>query len=179
MRKVVANLFYSIDGIVESPEKWSSYDDDMGEKISDVISRQDDVLLGGATYEMWAQYWPSSTDEPFASFINNVPKHVASSRRQELSWKNSRLLGSDVIGAVRSLTDGDGRDIGTHGSVRLVQSLLGAGLVNELILYVMPAVANRGRRLFEPGVDPGRLNLTDSRVTRSGIAILTYGVAKS
>src|SRR5262245_43228762 len=179
MRKVVANLFYSIDGVVESPDKWSGFDEDMGEKISAVIERQDDVLLGRATYEDWAAYWPTSTDEPFASFINNVRKHVASTSLKKVDWKNSRLLGGDVVAEVGTLKATSGRDIGTHGSIRLVQSLLRRGLVDELILYLMPVVAGRGRHLFEQGIDPGRLTLADSRVTRSGITILTYALAAS
>jgi dihydrofolate reductase len=71
------------------------------------------------------------------------------------------------------------RDIGTHGSIRLVQSLIRQSLVDQLILYVMPTVAGRGRHLFEQGIDPGRLTLADSQVTRTGIAILTYAVAKT
>jgi len=179
MRKVIANLFYSLDGVVESPDKWSGFDEDMGEKINAVIQRQDDVMLGRATHEDWAAYWPTSTDEPFASFINSVPKHVISKSRKIVEWKNSRLLKGDLDTEVRSLKAGPGRDIGTHGSIRLVQSLLQLGLVDELILYVMPAVAGRGRHLFEPGIEPGHLTLTDSHATRTGIAILTYALSKA
>src|SRR5262249_26804099 len=164
------------DGVVEWPNKWSSFDEDMAEKINDVIERQDDVLLGRATYEEWATYWPTSTDEPFASFINGVRKHIVSRNLEKIEWANSRLLGGDVESEVRALKDASGRDIGTHGSVRLVQSLLARGLVDDLILYVMPAVAGQGRRLFEEGIKPGRVALADSRVTRSGIAILTYSL---
>src|SRR5215831_13757034 len=176
MRKVVTNLFYSIDGVVESPNKWSGFDEDMAEKINAVIETQDDVLLGRVTYEEWAGYWPSSTDEPFASFINGVRKHIATTSPKKLEWKNSKALGGDGTGAVEALKAASGRDIGTHGSIRLVQSLLRQGLVDDLILYVMPAVAGRGRRLFEPGQELVRLGLTDSRVTRKGIAILTYAM---
>jgi len=177
-RRLVVNLFYALDGVVESPDKWSGFDEDMGEEVNAVINRQDDVLLGRVTYEEWAPYWPTSKDEPFASFINNVRKHVASTSLKAVEWKNARLLGRDVPGEVRKLKDGPGRDIGTHGSIRLVQSLLGADLVDELVLYVMPAAAGRGRRLFEDGVKRG-FALQRSRVTRSGIAILIYAPAKT
>ena len=146
-------------------------------RISPVIGRQDDVLLGRVTYEEWAGYWPTSTDEPFASFINNVRKHVASTSLQKVAWKNSQLLG-DAAAQVKTLKTTTGRDI-AHGSIRLVQSLLQRSLVDELILYVMPAVAGRGRRLFDQGTAPGRLTLADSRVTRTGIAILSYALAKA
>ena len=177
MRKLVANLFYSVDGVVEAPNQWSGFDADMGEKISAVIERQDDVLLGRVTYQEWATYWPGSTDEPFASFINNVRKHVASTSLARVDWKNAQLLKGDLAGQVTRLKDTSGRDIGTHGSIRLVQSLIAENLVDEMILYVMPSIARRGRHLFEPGGTSARLRLADSRMTRTGIAILTYSFA--
>jgi len=177
MRKVVAQLFYSVDGVVERPDKgWAIFpDEDTGDEMSGLMAREDDVLLGRVTYEEWAGYWPNSKDEPFASFINNVHKHVASKTLQKADWKNSSVLGPDVAAAVRKLKDSPGRDIGVHGSIRLVQSLLKEGLIDELVLFVMPATAGQGlRRLFEPDAEVKRLKLVRSRVAKNGIAILTY-----
>ena len=47
--------------------------------LADTIATQDDVLLGRGTYDYWVGHWPTSTVEPFASFINGVRKHVFSS----------------------------------------------------------------------------------------------------
>src|SRR5215475_8483355 len=120
MRKVVAQLFYAVDGVVERPDKgWAIFPDEVvGDEMSGDMNKQDDVLLGRVTYEEWAGYWPNSKDEPFASFINNVRKHVASNTLKKTEWKNSELLGADVAGAVRKLKAGTGRDIGVHGSIR-------------------------------------------------------------
>ena len=179
MRKVVASLFYSVDGVVESPDKFvDAFDEVMGEEMSNTIARQKDVLLGRVTYQQWAGYWPTSTDEPFATFINNVRKHVASKTLKKVEWKNSQLLGADTAGAVRKLKETSGRDIGVHGSIRLNQSLIREGLIDELVLYVMPAVAGQGlRRLFEPGEQKRDMKLARSRVAKNGIAILTYTFA--
>src|SRR5438105_6417558 len=179
MRKVVSQLFYSVDGVVERPDKWAIVpDEDTGEEMNGVIGRQDDVLLGRVSYEEWAAYWPTSKDEPFASFINNVRKHVASKTLKKVEWKNSQLLGADTANAVRKLKETSGRDIGVHGSIRLNQSLIRGGLVDELVLYVMPAVAGQGlRRLFEPGEQKRDMTLVRSRVAKNGIAILSYTFA--
>ncbi len=50
---------------------------------------------------------------------------------------------------VRELQAGEGGDIGVHGSISLTQSLLAAGLVDEVRLLVAPRVVGSGRRLFE------------------------------
>ena len=79
MRKVYAGLFSSIDGVVERPNEWQhAFDDEMGAALARMLDGQDAVLLGRVTFTEWAGYWPTSTDEPFASWINGVQKYVAS-----------------------------------------------------------------------------------------------------
>ena len=180
MRKVVAQLFYAIDGVVERPDKgWAIFpEEDTYTHMNEIIGRQDDVLLGRVSYEEWAGYWPTSKDEPFASFINNTPKHVASKTLKTLSWKNSTLLGPDVPAAVRQMKQGPGRDIGVHASIRLTQSLLKEGLVDELVLYVMPAAGGQGlRRLFDENAPMKPMKVLRSSVAKNGIALLVYAPA--
>src|SRR6266700_2382631 len=94
MRKVIAGLFITLDGVVEAPNKWQEhFDEDMGQALTEQLASQDAVLLGRVTYEEWASYWPTATDEPFASFINNTPKYVVSNSLNSVEeWQNSTLL---------------------------------------------------------------------------------------
>ena len=93
MRKVVAGLFMTLDGVVESPGTWQEhFDEDMGEAMMEQLTSQDAVLLGRVTYQEWASYWPTATDEPFASFINSTPKYVFSTTLDSVEeWQNSTL----------------------------------------------------------------------------------------
>ena len=72
MRKIVANFFISLDGVVESPDRWHFpyFDEQMGAAIGAGMASSDAMLMGRRTYEEWAAYWPTSTDEPFASQLN-------------------------------------------------------------------------------------------------------------
>ena len=105
-----------------------------------------------------------------------MPKYVASRSLSEVTW-NATLLGSDVVGAIERLKAEPGKDLIKYGTSRLDATLLGANLVDELRLWVMPVVVGSGQRLFE-GVDPSslQLTLTDVRKLASGSAILTYDV---
>ncbi len=180
MRKVVASLFSSVDGVAESPDKWvASFDEDMGEAMNTSIADQDDVLLGRVTYQEWAPYWPTSKDEPFASFINNVRKHIVSTTLDKAEWNNASVLKGDLAQKIAELKEAPGKTIGVQGSIRLVRSLIRDGLLDELTLVVVPAIAGSGRRLFETGDEPGRLTLVRSRATRTGTAILTYELAST
>ena len=58
MRKVTAGLFYSVDGVVESPNLWQfdSFDDEMSQEMGAMMSRVDTVLLGRVGYQEWSGY---------------------------------------------------------------------------------------------------------------------------
>jgi dihydrofolate reductase len=177
MRKVTAGLFISLDGVVEAPNEWQfAFDDEMGAAMSRMLDQQDAVLLGRVTYTEWAGYWPTSTDEPFATWINSTPKYVASTTLQSVDeWQNSTLIKGSVAEFVADLRQRDGGTIGTAGSPTLVRSLLEAGLLDELILLVHPVVAGGGRkRLFADDAALTRLELVESQPTSSGVLIATY-----
>jgi dihydrofolate reductase len=179
MRKIVSGLFIALDGVVEAPNKWQEhFDEDMGEALTAQLNSQDTVLLGRVTYEEWAPYWSTSTDEPFASYINNVPKYVVSNTLKSVEWSNSTLLKGNLAEELASLKQQPGKDIGVAGSPTLVHSLLEQGLLDELILMVHPVIAGSGKRLFEDGESLKRLKLVSAKATRTGTVILTYQLVK-
>jgi dihydrofolate reductase len=180
MRPVVAYLFYSLDGVVTAPDRWVfDFDDEMAAHLGELVGGQDAVLLGRATYEMWAPYWPTATDEPFASFINNVPKYVASTTLTEVTWNNSTLVKGSIADEIARLKQEPGRDIGVHGSPSLVRSLLRDGLLDELRLAVPPVVAGSGERLFDGSGEVRRLRLTRSQRTPTGALLLGYSLRQA
>lgn len=179
MRKVAAGLFISLDGVTESPDQWQfdHFDDDMMAAMGAYIAGTDTVVLGRVTYQEWAPYWPTSTDEPFASFINAAPKYVVSTTLDRVEWgkwDNTTLLKGNLGEEFAKLKQQPGKNIGVTGSPTLVQSLLQNDLLDELTLMVHPVVVGKGKRLFKDGGELKRLNLVDNQMTRTGVAILTY-----
>ena len=82
VRKVVAYELLSLDGVAERPDGFfTDWDEAMGANLGAVIAAQDSVILGRRSYEEWAEFWPGSDIEPFATFINGVAKYVAPPRR--------------------------------------------------------------------------------------------------
>jgi dihydrofolate reductase len=161
---------------LSNADKWQFdlFDDDMGSAMGAHLAEEDTVLLGRVTYQEWAGYWPTSTDEPYASHINTTPKYVASTTLKKVEWMNSTLIQGPLGAQVRSLKQQAGKNIGVAGSPTVVRSLLQEGLLDELTLMVHPVVAGKGKRLFLEGMPPMRLDLVDSKMSRSGIALLTY-----
>lgn len=178
MRKLVSGLFIALDGVAEAPNRWQfEFDPEMGASMQEVLARGDTVLMGRVTYQDWADYWPTSTDEPFASFINNIPKYVVSTTLDQVAWgnySNISLIKGNVVDEISRLKQQPGKDILIAGSPTLVESLLQADLLDELILMVHPVVAGTGKRLFKDERPLKRLKLTGGQTTSSGVAILSY-----
>jgi dihydrofolate reductase len=181
MRKIVAGLFISLDGVVEAPETWHFpyFNDEMGEIVGSQMAGADTMLLGRRTYEEFAAYWADKGSEvEFADEINGTRKLVASRTLTSVEWQNATLIEGDVGRSLRRLKEAPGKDISITGSPTLVRSLLAQGLIDELRLLVHPFVVGSGKRLFEAG-DTHRmpLNLLSSRTLTTGVIYLTYGPA--
>src|SRR5829696_2894331 len=118
----------------------------MEANLSAVIATQNSVILGRRSYEEWAEFWPGSDIEPFATFINGVAKYVATSTPLDRTWANTTAVDGDLVEFLHELRNRPGGDIGVHASISVAQSLLAAGVVDELRLVIAPATAGGGRR---------------------------------
>lgn len=195
MRKVIANEWMSLDGVVQAPMYadedvtggfrhggWHArYFDDLSMNwVVENVRGAGGYLLGRGTYETFAAYWPNASQEEqmVAEPLNALPKYVASTTLEEpLGWQNSTLLRGDLGAAVRALKAEEGRDLHVIGSPGLVQSLMALGLVDELRLMIDPVVVGSGKRLFCDDAVLRPLRLADSQVTGTGAIIATYAAA--
>ena len=177
-RKVVAGHFLSLDGVAEAPDRFiTAWDDETDASGADLIATQDAVILGRRSYDEWDEFWPGSEIEPFASFINAVPKYVATSTPLDLEWSNTRVIEGGLVDFVRHLKEQPGGDIGVHASISVSRTLLAAGLVDELRLVIAPTIAGSGQRLFD-GLPPIRLETIRSTASPSGHLLVDYRVVR-
>lgn len=185
MRKVVLYTLTSLDGAVDDPRRYFPdtdpavpsapvFDPVLVDLEARLIGNQDTVLLGRNMYDEWSRYWPTSDEQPFADFINSVKKCVVTSRPLTNTWGDTEAMAGPVADVVRDLKARPGADIGVHGSVELAQSLLTAGLVDELHLAIGPVLDPTGRRLFERLDVLHRLELLSATPTPSGCVWVTY-----
>jgi dihydrofolate reductase len=176
MRKVVVYELLSLDGVAEDPDSFiADWDGTMDANLAAVIGTQDAVILGRRSYAEWAQFWPNSGIQPFASFINGVAKYVATSTPLDLDWANTTAMDEGLAEFVRNLAKQDGADVGVHASISVAQALFAAGLVDELRLVIAPKIAGTGRRLFD-GLPTVQLESIKSELSPSGYLLVDYRV---
>jgi dihydrofolate reductase len=174
MRKLIESTLVSLDGVIEAPERWAIFDDEATQRSMQELDNYDGFVMGRVTYERFRDNWSESGGNPYLERIAAMPKYVASRSLDDVTW-NATLLGPDIVTAIQDLKAQPGKDLIKYGTSRLDATLLGAELVDELRVWIMPVVVGSGRRIFED-VEPSslRLNLTDVCRLRNGSAVLTY-----
>jgi dihydrofolate reductase len=137
------------------------------------LALADGLLLGRRTYEEFAATWPHITapDDPFTERMNGLPKYVVTDTLSSAPWQPATLLRLD---AVPKLKARPGRELQIHGSARLGNALLAAGLVDTVRLVVAPAVVGAGRRLLDHPGPPVGLRLLSHEATAAGLLLLEY-----
>lgn len=181
MRKIVAGMFISVDGVVEDPQDWHFpwFNDEMGEAVDATMTNADTLLIGRVTYDSFAGAWPDreeagGDDAPFAKKLGDMRKVVVSHQDLHFTWRNSEQLQGDFVEAVRALKEEPGKDIGMSGSPSIVRQLMEAELLDELHLLVHPVVVNKGATLFGNG-STLPLKLLSSTPFETGVLHLVYG----
>ncbi|MGH9823507.1 MAG: dihydrofolate reductase family protein [Blastocatellia bacterium] len=190
MRKLTVNMSVTLDGVIQAPGRpdedlrggfqhggWAKpyFDPVMFSSAAEGMAAMPDLLFGRRTYQDFYSVWPNRTDNPFTEVLDNSKKYVASKTLKEpLPWVNSALLSGDAATTVAALKEQPGKDLVILGSAELVQSLMRANLIDDLILSIHPLVLGSGRRLFPEGSPLTALRLVDSKIASTGVVIATY-----
>ena len=173
MRKLIESTLVSLDGVIEAPERWAIFDEEATQRSMQELDNYDAFVMGRVTYERFRENWGAGGN-PYIDRIGAMPKYVASRSLTEVTW-NATLLGSDVVAAVQQLKAQPGKDLIKYGNSRLDATLLPAGLVDELRLWIMPVVVGSGQRILDDVETSSlKLTLTDVHELRNGSVVLTY-----
>jgi dihydrofolate reductase len=192
--KLTLTTFLTLDGVMQAPGGpdedrsggfdfggWlpAHFDDAVGAYMEEIFRHADAFLLGRRTYDIFASWWPqvTDTDDVVATALNRLPKYVATTRQDELTWSGAQRLNGDLAKAVTELKARPGEELQVHGSGALAQSLMREGLIETYRLLIFPVVLGHGRRLFADGLPPAGLRLVNSQTSGSGVTMLTYEAA--
>jgi dihydrofolate reductase len=173
MGKLIGSTFVTLDGVIGEPQNWGGpyWDEQHSSYAQMLLDRSEALLLGRATYDVFAASWPERAGDPYADRLNAMPKYVTSTSLAEGPWTNTTVISSDVVGAVKTLKQRHDADILKFGTGALDATLVEGGLIDELHLWVFPVVAGSGELLFHGALELSHLRLLGSTVFDSGIVV--------
>ena len=190
MGKLVVITNLTLDGVMQSPGRpdedrrggfglggWAAPFGAMQES-GGALANMGALLLGRWTYENFRSFFPNQPDNPYTAFLTDIPKYVASLTMTEAPpWANTTLLHGDATASVARLKTELEKDLVVFGSGTLVRSLMGKGLVDDLVLLIHPLVLGSGRRLFLDNGWTAGFALRAVTTTSRGVVVATYGPA--
>jgi dihydrofolate reductase len=175
MRKLVESTYVSLDGMVSGSEFWGaqgqSRDDKHVAYAATLLGAAEALVLGRATYEVFAETWPGQTGD-LADRINSIPKYVASRTLTDATWNAEILRGEGVEAVARLKQSGEGTLL-KYGTGSFSQALLEGGELDELHLWVFPFIAGSGEALL-PGITTTHLDLAEVTELGNSCVVLTY-----
>jgi dihydrofolate reductase len=176
---IVWNLV-SLDGYFEGSKPWDLdfHNKAWGlelEKLSEEFGDKAEALIfGRKTYEGMADYWKTAEPSAITTYMNALPKLVASRTITEPDWNNTTIT-AEIGPAIERLKKSSSKNLYVFGSADLTHSLLEQGLVDEIMLCVVPGLLGEGTLFFKPGVKRD-LTLLESRPLQNGSLILRHSV---
>lgn len=179
MRKLWVKAWVTLDGVYDANtmgEWWETTNSpERMQYIKEEYERGDAYLLGRVTYEMlWPGWSTQTTGDGPGPLLNRMHKYVVSNTLTEAPWKESTILSGNVVEEIRKLKQQPGKDIIIDGSGTLVQSLMGADLIDEYRFLVQPYVMGTGRRIFPDGTPPTSMTLVESNLLSFGSLALVF-----
>jgi len=191
LRKLIAAMKVSLDGKSEGPDGYADWVEAWSEDYG-LTDRIDACLLGGRMYPGYEQYWTAIRDAPdqplpmtgklplpaelsWSQFAGRTPHYVLSKTLASAAWAQTTLLRD--VDQVATLKSQRGKDIYLMGGTQLANSLIDAGLVDELHLIIYPLLAGPGKPLFERQYRRSGLALLSVRPLNAGKVSLAYAIA--
>ena len=91
MRKLIESTLVSVDGVIESPERWAIFDDEATQRSMQELDNYDAFVMGRITYERFRENWSASGGNPYFDRIAAMSKYVASRSLAELTWNVAQV----------------------------------------------------------------------------------------
>jgi len=182
MRNIISLAHISLDGFMAGPGgdmSFISFDAELQDHVYPLMATVDTAVYGRTTYRMMEDYWPGMVDatdahaRSHARWYRDVAKIVAS-RTLTVAKPNVRVVGDDIVGALRAEKQAAGGDIMIFASPTLTHTLAAADLVDEWQLTIQPAILGGGLPLFARVEPRAKLELRSSKAFGSGVIAVRY-----
>ncbi|RYD99937.1 MAG: dihydrofolate reductase [Sphingobacteriales bacterium] len=180
MKKVILNLAVSLDGFIEGPNgeiDWCIMEEDMA--FDTFLDSIDTLFYGRVSYDAWGNYQPGAAlpaaEQRMWQAIHTKNKFVFS--HQDRQDAKATFITTGIAAKVKALKQQGGKDIWLYGGAGLIRTFIHSGLIDSYKISVHPVVLGSGKPLFEDIKKRLDLQLTGTRVFKSGVVELSYEAA--
>ncbi len=183
MRKLKLQVQLSVDGFIAGANgemDWltMNWSQDIMDYVTKITAPVDTILLGRKLAEgfipHWTEAFANNAEEPGAAKFVNTPKIVFTKTLTTSTWANTTLASGNTIEEINAIKNQPGADIIVYGGGTFVASLLKEKLIDELHLFINPALLGNGMPIFNSITLQQQLKLTGTKVFDCGIVVLTY-----
>jgi dihydrofolate reductase len=180
MGKISVFNFVSLNGFYKGAKEdisWHQHGKEENKYAEKALQTGNTLLFGRVTYEMMESFWPTpmamELDPIVAKGMTESNKIVFSTTLKKASWKNTKLIKTDLIEEVKKLKK-TLPNITILGSGSIVTQLADHDLIDEYQIMIDPLALGKGTPMFKGMKHPLKLKLTDSKIFKSGTILVTY-----
>ena len=185
MRKLKLQVQMSVDGFISGYKgemNWMAFPwtKDIEEYVTTLTEPVDTILLGKNLATGFIPHWAAvamdekNPEQKAGVKFTQTPKVVFSNTLTESQWENTEISNGDYVKKISTLKQQSGGDIIAYGGGQFVSSLIKEKLIDELHLFVNPAILGQGMPIFQDVEDMQKLDLISSKQFDCGIMVLVY-----
>jgi dihydrofolate reductase len=177
MRKVKLYIAMSLDGMIARNDGDVSWLNDIANEegtdhgYSDFYKSVDAIVMGHNTYKIIEGF---GIDFPYP----DKDCYVVTTQNDIEGNDDVSFVSGDIKSFLKHLTRKKGGDIWLVGGGLLNSSFLNEGLIDELIVFVMPIVVGEGIHIFEGDVNQTLLTLIETKTWSTGAVQHRYNIKK-
>lgn len=171
MRKVILSLAMSLDGYIAKPDgdvawlKSVPNPDKTDHGFSEFYRKIDTTIMGNSTYKEILGF---GIPFPFPDKENYVISRTDNADTEFVHFT------SDIVNLVSNLKAKSGKDIWLIGGGQVNTAFLNNGLIDELLIRIVPIVIGEGLPLFANKPDEMIFKLVGTETFSTGTIQLTY-----
>lgn len=179
----------SVDGFVEGKPgeegggEWMSIDDRLHQVFNDRARLLEAGVEGRKIYEIMEDFWPGAAEDEdqdavmreYGRIWVESRKYLVSRTRTEAEYNTTIIGGDDAIDQLAAIRRDAEGTIGVGGPT-IATALLERNLLDELFLFIHPAMLGAGRPLFDRLEHPLELELLEHETFHNGVMLHRYGV---
>lgn len=170
-RKLILYIAASLDGFIAKPNDDLSFlslvekeDEDYG--YAEFISTIDTVIIGRKTYDWVKAHVPEYIHADKTTYVITRTAKPTIGKTEFYTGRLDEL--------VKELKTKKGKNIFCDGGAEVVNALLQHGLIDEIILSLIPVLLGEGTRLFKDKAPEQVMTLVSARAYDTGLVQLHY-----